>query len=44
MRSLFAVGLMAAIPAFALDIQLPPETAVFKPSELSGYALVQRNS
>lgn len=43
MRSLFAVGLLAATPAFALDIQLPPETAVFKPSELPGYALAQRN-
>jgi cytochrome c551/c552 len=42
-RSLFAIGLLAGAPAFALDIQLPPETAVFKPSELPGYALAQRN-
>ena len=42
-RSLFSVGLLAAIPTFALDIQLPPEIAVFKPSELPGYALAQRN-
>ncbi|WP_245714247.1 MULTISPECIES: c-type cytochrome [Janthinobacterium] len=41
--SLFTIGLMAAAPAFALDIQLPPETAVFKPSDLPGYALAQRN-
>jgi cytochrome c551/c552 len=41
--SLFTISLMAAAPAFALDIQLPPETAVFKPSELPGYALAQRN-
>lgn len=42
-RSLFAAGLLAAVPAFALEIQLPPETAVFKPSQLPGYALAQRN-
>ena len=42
-RSLFTMGLLTAIPGFALDIQLPPETAVFKPSELPGYALAQRN-
>jgi mono/diheme cytochrome c family protein len=41
--SLLAAGLLAAAPAFALDIQLPPETAVFKPSVLPGYALVQGN-
>lgn len=34
---------MASASAFALDIQLPPETAVFKPSVLPGYALAQRN-
>ncbi|MCU6496595.1 cytochrome c [Rugamonas sp. A1-17] len=42
-RSLLAAGLMIAVPAFALDINLPPETAVFKPSTLPGYALVQNN-
>jgi sulfite dehydrogenase len=41
--SLFTISLMAAASAFALDIQLPPETAVFKPSVLPGYALAQRN-
>jgi sulfite dehydrogenase len=41
--SLLAVTALATVPAFALDIQLPPETAAFKPSELPGYALVQRN-
>lgn len=41
--SLFTCGLVAVAPAFAVDIQLPPETAVFKPSELPGYALAQRN-
>jgi|TARA_R110001599_G_scaffold159052_2_gene346328 sulfite dehydrogenase len=41
--SLFTISLMPAAPAFALDIQLPPETAVFKPSQLPGYALAQRN-
>ena len=42
-RSLLAASAIATCPAFALDIQLPPETAAFKPSELPGYALVQRN-
>ena len=43
LRSLFAASVFAAVPAFALDIQLPPETAAFTPSVLPGYALVQRN-
>lgn len=42
-RSLLAAGLMMAAPAFALDIDLPSETALFKPSALPGYALVQNN-
>ena len=42
-RFVFSIGLLAAVPAFALDIALPPETAVFKPSALPGYALVQHN-
>ncbi|GJJ01135.1 hypothetical protein RugamoR64_16730 [Duganella rhizosphaerae] len=42
-RSLLAAGLMMAAPAFALDIDLPSETALFKPSTLPGYALVQSN-
>ena len=35
--------LLAAPGAHALDINLPPETALFKPSALPGYELVQRN-
>jgi sulfite dehydrogenase len=35
--------LVAAAPALATEIQLPPETAQFKPSSQPGYALVQRN-
>ena len=42
-RMLLAVSALAPYSAIALDIQLPPETAVFKPSELPGYMLVQRN-
>lgn len=38
-----AVALALAGNAGALDIQLPPETATYKPSELPGYQLVQRN-
>ncbi|APA69313.1 SorB family sulfite dehydrogenase c-type cytochrome subunit [Janthinobacterium sp. 1_2014MBL_MicDiv] len=38
-----ALALAAAGSACALDIQLPPETATYKPSELPGYQLVQRN-
>ncbi len=33
----------AASAACALDITLPPETATFQPSDMPGYALVQRN-
>ena len=42
-RTLLSASMLAAGPAFALDITLPPETAAFKPSELPGYALAQRN-
>ncbi len=42
-RILLAASVLAPYSAIALDIQLPPETAVFKPSELPGYTLVQRN-
>ncbi|MGK5043573.1 c-type cytochrome [Janthinobacterium sp. GB1R12] len=38
-----AVALMLAGSAGALEIHLPPETATYKPSELPGYQLVQRN-
>ena len=45
---LFALSLslsaaLAAPAAPAASIDLPPETALFKPSTLPGYALVQRN-
>ncbi|PJC95337.1 cytochrome C552 [Janthinobacterium sp. BJB1] len=38
-----AVTLMLAGSAGALEIHLPPETATYKPSDLPGYQLVQRN-
>lgn len=38
-----AVALALAGSAGALEIHLPPETATYKPSELPGYQLVQRN-
>ena len=34
---------LAARAAPALDIQLPPDTVSYRPSELPGYPLVQRN-
>ncbi len=38
------LGLILAVPtASALEITLPPETARFAPSDLPGYALVQRD-
>jgi sulfite dehydrogenase len=40
---LLAASTFLVPPAFALDIVLPPETAVFKPSDLPGYVLAQRN-
>ncbi len=40
---LVAASLAVAAPARGLEIQLPPETAVFAPSDLPGYALAQRN-
>jgi sulfite dehydrogenase len=40
---LLSLLLGAAASAFATEIQLPAETAQFKPSSLPGYALVQRN-
>jgi sulfite dehydrogenase len=42
-RILLAASALAPYSAIALDIQLPPETSVFKPSELPGYSLVQRD-
>lgn len=42
--SLALTLVLASIPAaHALDITLPPETAVYKPSDLPGYRLVQQN-
>jgi sulfite dehydrogenase len=38
-----AVALSAAGAAGAVEIRLPPETAVYKQSALPGYQLVQRN-
>ncbi|UBM08225.1 c-type cytochrome [Cupriavidus metallidurans] len=36
--------MLSALPAaHALEIQLPPETASYQPSELPGYRLVQQN-
>ena len=44
MKILFAaLALSVAGSACALEIHLPPETATYKPSELPGYQLVQRN-
>lgn len=40
---LLVASTLAPCSASALDIQLPPETTVFKPSELPGYELAQRN-
>jgi sulfite dehydrogenase len=38
------LGLIMALPAAsALQVTLPAETASFKPSDLPGYALVQRD-
>ncbi|MBR7632049.1 c-type cytochrome [Janthinobacterium lividum] len=43
MKILIAALALAAGGACALEIHLPPETATYKPSELPGYQLVQRN-
>jgi mono/diheme cytochrome c family protein len=44
LRCLLLLGAVGgALPAFGIDIDLPPETATFKASPLPGYALVQRN-
>jgi hypothetical protein len=41
---LVLLGLIVALPtASALEITLPPETASYKPSDLPGYVLVQRD-
>jgi mono/diheme cytochrome c family protein len=41
-KFVLALALVSA-SAGAVEIQLPPETAVYKPSQLPGYQLVQRN-
>jgi sulfite dehydrogenase len=38
-----ALSGLLALPAQALTIQLPPETATFQPSTMPGYVLVLRN-
>lgn len=35
--------LLASTYALAVEINLPPETATYKPSQLPGYQLVQKN-
>ena len=43
-RSLCAAGLtLAAGSPGAQDMKMPPETATYRPSDLPGYQLVQRN-
>jgi sulfite dehydrogenase len=42
-RIMLSAGALAAGPALAVEIKLPPENATFKPSQLPGYALAQRN-
>ena len=39
--SVLAAGVLAAAPAMAKDIQLPPDGVQLKPSELPGYAKAQ---
>jgi sulfite dehydrogenase len=41
--SILALVMVATPVVRAAEINLPPETAVFKPSTLPGYELVQRN-
>lgn len=40
---LFSATALVTSGALALDIQIPPETAAYRPSELQGYQLVQLN-
>jgi sulfite dehydrogenase len=42
-RALLTIVALPACAALALDIQLPPETAAYRPSALPGYRLVQQN-
>ena len=43
LRSVVAVAALQAGAVFALDIQLPAETAAYKPSSLPGYQLALRD-
>lgn len=46
MRTEHLIAILTALAApatYAAQIDLPPETAVFKPSTLPGYELAQRN-
>ncbi|PRC94816.1 cytochrome c [Solimicrobium silvestre] len=40
---LFAIIGLTAGSSFALDIELPAETAAYRPSDMPGYQLVQNN-
>jgi sulfite dehydrogenase len=40
---LFVCTLLATACAVAVEINLPPDTAAYKPSQLPGYQLVQKN-
>lgn len=42
-RAFLTGGLLAGAAAGAVQINLPPDNAAFKPSPLPGYQLVQRN-
>jgi sulfite dehydrogenase len=42
-QALFVCTLLATACAVAVEINLPPETATYKPSPLPGYQLVQKN-
>ncbi|MBA5604525.1 cytochrome c [Duganella sp. FT3S] len=41
--AILGAAALAAPACHAAQIELPPETALFKPSPLPGYALAQRN-
>lgn len=44
LRAAVAIGLSSVgFAVGAVEISLPPETAAYKPSQLPGYQLVQRN-
>lgn len=41
--ALAAIASFVSAPAMALEVKLPPETAMYKPSDLPGYQLAQQN-